>query len=640
MRRLHVIAVLLLASGAALAATPPQQPKTGFAGGPAPIEYTVKLADPRSHLLHVRIHLPEGSAERDLQLPVWNALYQVRDFTQYVVSVSSHAPTGQALLLRKLDKTTWRIFGTQPGADFEYDIIAGLPGPFGAEYNQDHAFFNLAEILMYVVDARASPVSVSFTGLPNYWLIATSMTAAGPELAPGPGTFTAHNYDQMADSPVEIGAFAQAFIPEGGVNYRIVVHAATADYDMSRLIEVVRTIVRYETGWMDDRPFNDYLFIFHFIHGPGGGGMEHANAAVIEINADGAKSDPVVLASLTAHEFFHLWNVKRIRPQSLEPIDYTREQYTNALWFAEGVTSTISDYILLRAALMDEARWLRYLEHEIAVYERRPAHLTQSVEDSSIETWLEKYPDYHLPRRSISYYNKGELIGVLLDLAVRDATEGQKSLRDIFHWMNHNYAQKHKFYPDTDGVRQAVEAVTGKDFKDFFRTCVTQAAPLPYNDYLKTVGLELKPRKAVAPYAGFFAERNFDEPAVVVAVDESSEARRQGLAAGDVILLVNGKPLAGSIEDRVSNMRVGESVRLRVSGRGGQHDVKFKLTGREQEEFTIVSFPTLTSDQRARRAAWLTADDQKPKDTPKGAIRAAAPAASDRADVVSTRSER
>ncbi|HYA95295.1 MAG TPA: hypothetical protein VEC95_03385, partial [Terriglobales bacterium] len=322
MRRLLLIALLLAGPGSSLAAPPPEQTKT------APVEYTVKLADAQNHLVHVRIHLPEGAAERDLQLPVWNALYQVRDFAQYVITTSCHAPSGRALVARKLDKTTWRISGAQAGADFEYDIIAGLPGPFGAEYDQQHAFFNLAEILMYAVDARFSPVRVSFTGLPDYWLIATSMTAVGPELAPGPGTFTARNYDQMVDSPVEIGAFAQAFVPEGGVNYRIVVEAATGDYDMNGLVGMVRTIVRYETGWMDDRPFTDYLFIFHFSRGPGGGGMEHANAAVIDMNAEAVKSDPVVLASLTAHEFFHLWNVKRIRPQSLEPIDYTREQYT------------------------------------------------------------------------------------------------------------------------------------------------------------------------------------------------------------------------------------------------------------------------------------------------------------------------
>ncbi len=610
-RKLLLIAVLLLGSVPAVTATP--------------IEYTVKLADAQRHLVHVHIRLPEGAAERDLQLPVWNALYQVRDFAQYLVTASCHAPSGQALPVRKLDKTTWRISDAQQGANFEYDIIADLPGPFGAQYNQDHAFFNLAEILMYAVDARASPVRVSFTGLPNYWLIATPLTAAtGAELAPGPGTFTARNYDQMVDSPVEIGAFAQAFVPEGGMNYRIVVDAAAGDYDMGRLIAMVRTIVRTETAWMDDRPFTDYLFIFHFSSRSRGGGMEHANATAIEMSAEGAKSDPVTLASLTAHEFFHLWNVKRIRPQSLEPIDYTREQYSPSLWFSEGVTSTVADYILLRASLLDETRWLRYLEHEIGVFERRPAHLTQSLEDSSVDTWLEKYPAYGLPQRSISYYNKGELIGVLLDLAVRDATQGHKSLRDVFRWMNRNYAQKHKFFADTAGVRQAVEAVTGKDFKEFFNVCVTSAAPLPYNEYLKTVGLELKPRPALAPYAGFVAVRNFDEPAVVAAVDENSEALRQGLASGDIILLVNGKPLAGSVEDRVATMRVGESLKLRISGRAGQRDLKFKLGGREQEEFSIVSAPTLTSEQRARRAAWLTADDQAPRDAPKGAMRAEA----------------
>jgi predicted metalloprotease with PDZ domain len=611
MRRLLIIAVLLLGSGRALAATA--------------VEYNVRLVDARRHLVHVRIRLPEGAAERDLQLPVWNALYQVRDFAQYVVSVSCHALSGQALPPRKLDKTTWRISDAPQGADFEYDIIADLPGPFGAQYNQDHAFFNLAEILMYSVDARASPVRVSFTGLPNYWLIATPMMAAsGSELAPGPNTFTARSYDQMVDSPVEIGAFAQAFVPEGGVNYRIVVDAPVGDYDMGRLIEMVRIIVRTETAWMDDRPFTDYMFVFHFPRGPGGGGMEHANAAVIEMSADGAKYDLVTLASLTAHEFFHLWNVKRIRPQSLEPIDYTREQYSNSLWFSEGVTSTVADYTLLRAGLLDESRWLRYLEHEIGTFERRPAHLTQSAEDSSVDTWLEKYPAYGLPQRSISYYNKGELIGVLLDLAVRDATQGQKSLRDVFRWMNRNYAQKHKFFADTAGVRQAVEAVTGKDFTGFFSTCVSGSGPLPYDQYLKTVGLELKPRRAVAPYAGFVAVRNFDQPAVVAAVDENGEARRQGLAIGDVILLVNGKPLAGSVEDRVAAMRVGESVKLRIAGRDGQRDLKFKLAGREQEEFAIASLSTLTSDQRARRAAWLTADDQSPRDAPKGAVRAEA----------------
>ena len=620
--RIALCAAILVASLAAIAQAP------------APIGYTISLASPEQHLVEVQIILPAGAVQRELQLPVWNALYQVRDFAQYVNWIRARDRSGKELPVHELDKSRWQIQGGENGAVVEYQIFADSPGPFGAQLNSHHAFFNLAEILMYPVDARNTAVHLHFSLVPGGWRIAI------PLLPSSPGDFGADNYDRLVDSPVELGNFQESDFDEAGGHFRVIVDADPADYDMNKIVAALHKIVAAATSWMNDRPFDTYTFFYHFPRGPASGGMEHAYSTAIDINAEVMKQNPSALTGVTAHEFFHLWNVKRIRPQTLEPVDYTKENYTRALWFSEGVTSTAEGTIQLRAGLLDEERYLSRLGAEISELEHRPAHLTQSAEESSLDAWLEGNSYYRRPERSISYYNKGELIGVLLDLAVRDATAGQKSLRDVFRWMNRNYAQKHKFYPDTEGVRQAVEAVTGKDFKDFFDTCVTHAARLPYNDYLKTVGLELKPRKAVAPYAGFIAERNFDEPAVVVAVDQSSEARKQGLATGDVILLVNGRPLAGSIEDRVATMRVGESVRLRVSRSDGQHDVKFKLVGTEREEFTIGSVPTLNSDQRARRAAWLTADDQKPKDAPKGAIRAAAPAAYNEAGLATLGSAR
>ena len=187
--------------------------------------------------------------------------------------------------------------------------------------------------------------------------------------------------------------------------------------------------------------------------------MEHANGTAIDLSAQTLSANPDALASLTGHEFFHLWNVKRIRPQSLEPVDYTRENYTRALWFSEGTTTTAANIILLRAGLLDENRYLKSIAGEIGELERRPAHRTQSVEESSLDAWLEKYDYYRLPTRSISYYNKGNLLGVLLDLQVREASHGTASLRDILLWMNEHYARKGEFFSDTDGVRQAAEAV-------------------------------------------------------------------------------------------------------------------------------------------------------------------------------------
>ena len=266
---------------------------------------------------------------------------------------------------------------------------------------------------MYPVDARTSPVEISFTDLPTGWRIATALSHVGDG-------FAAQDYDRLVDSPVEIGVFQESDFDQGGGHYRVVVDADPADYDMQKIVATLRSLVAAATAWMDDQPFQTYLFLYHFPRGPAGGGMEHAYSTAIDISASRLAENPLSLGDVTAHEFFHLWNVKRIRPQSLEPIDYTKENYTRALWFSEGVTTTAGNIIRLRAGLLDEARYLKEMADEIAELQRRPAHLTQSAEESSLDAWLEKYDYYRLPTRSISYYNKGYLLGVLLDLQVRE----------------------------------------------------------------------------------------------------------------------------------------------------------------------------------------------------------------------------
>lgn len=585
------------------------------------VDYHVSLAKRAEHLVGVRIHVPAGAPERDVQLPVWNGLYQVRDFAQYVRGVRATDSAGQRLEVRKLDKTTWRISGSKDGADVDYEIFAELPGPFGAQLNNEHAFFNLAEVLMYVVDARASPVTLTFSDIPKTWAVATTMAPGGTSASTS--SYSARNYDRMVDSPVEIGAFTQAFVQQGGATYRIVVHADPGDFSMPDISRVVREVTRSEVEWMNDRPFVEYLFILHFPHYPqtAGGGMEHSTSCAIEMPAERLRDDPVSFTGLVAHEFFHLWNVKRIRPQSLEPVDYTRENYSDALWFSEGVTSTVEDYTLMRLGSLSESQWLQSLAHDIRELQDRPAHLTQSAEESSLNTWFDKYPEYGLPDRSISYYNKGELIGVLLDLAMRDATHGEKSLRDLMHYMNKQYAQKNRFFADSDGVRQAIEAITHADFRRFFEDYVAGVDELPYNRYLATVGLKLERRQVQAPYAGLASVRPFDGPPVIVRVDADSDAARLGLQSGDTILKINGKLAYTPVEERIQGMRVGETLRLHVSGRAGERDLKFKLSSRPAEDFRVVNADPILPEQRARRSAWLQGENETPSAAP-GAIRA------------------
>ena len=191
------------------------------------------------------------------------------------------------------------------------------------------------------------------------------------------------------------------------------------------------------------------------------------------VNADVLSRAPEVLASVTAHEFFHLWNVKRIRPQTLEPVDYTKENYTRALWFSEGCTSTAADIIQLRGGLLDERHFEQELASGIGELERRPAHLTQSAEESSLDAWLEGDAYYRRPERSISYYNKGELLGIMLDLAVREASHGQASLREVFQWMNQNYAKKgtilSRFGRSARGCRSGEPCGSGMVFREVCR---------------------------------------------------------------------------------------------------------------------------------------------------------------------------
>ena len=583
---------------AALAASPSVAQNSQPGTKPAPVRYIVSLANRPEHMVKVRILLPPGAPERDLQLPVWNALYQVRDFSQYVNEVRAKSATGQVIAVQKVDKTTWHLTGTRGGAEAEYEIFADQSGPFGAQLNPAHAFFNLAEILMYAVDGRNSPIEVSFTDLPAGWRIATALTSSGD-------SFVAENYDRMVDAPVEIGVFQESDFEHGGAHYRVVVDADPADYDMHKIVPALRSLVSAATDWMDDQPYRTFLFVYHFPRGPAGGGMEHAYSTAIDISAGRLAENPQALGDLTAHEFFHLWNVKRIRPQSLEPIDYTKENYTTALWFSEGATTTAGNIIRLRAGLLDGARYLKGMADAISELERGPAHLTQSVEKSSLDAWLEKYDYYRLPERSVSYYNKGDLLGILLDLQVREATHGSRTIRDVFRWMNENYARKGQFFPDSQGVRVAAETVSHADLGWFFQKYVAGTEEIPWDDFLRGVGLRLSRRENSVVDLGFVATQNFDALPTVAAISAGSAAELAGLSVGDSILEINGQNVNGGVARYFAALQPGEMLRLRVRSAGGERDLHWKLGARQELELDLIDLDKVTPEQKARRAAWL-----------------------------------
>lgn len=589
-RRCTLVACVLLVAGAC-----------AYGDGAPVVQYVVSLANPGQHIVHVKMEIREGAAEHDLQLPVWNALYQVRDFSQYVNGVRAKNKSGQVLPVTLVDKSRWRVTGTAQGAEIEYEILANSPEPFGAQLNTEHAYFNLAQVLMYPVDQRSTPIQLEFTDIPAGWRAVAALPGSG-------GEFSAKDYDRMVDAPVEIGAFQEADFDAGGGHYRVILDANPADADIQKILDIDRKIAAAETSWMDDRPFETYTFIYHIPRHPAGGGMEHANSTAIDISASRFSQDPTVLSSVTAHEFFHLWNVKRIRPQSLEPIDYSKENYTTALWFSEGVTSTVAEIGMYRAGLQDEAAVLKDIAGQIEELQQRPARLTQSVEESSLDCWLEKYDPYNQPQRSISYYNKGQLVGTLLDLKIRDVSKGSASLRDVFQWLNENYAKEGKFFPDTQGVRNAAEAVAHSNFEEFFRKYVSGTDEIPWDEFFQTVGLHLVQNQKSVADIGFTVSRSFGGPATVATVTPNSDAEKAGLAEGDSILQVNGQPAASARQLR--QLHPGDTLTLKVHGATGDHDLQWKLGERPGVEFELKDADNVTPQQKARRAAWLSGESE------------------------------
>jgi predicted metalloprotease with PDZ domain len=564
------------------------------------ISYEISLTSPEEHLLNVQITLPPGLSQRELQLPVWNALYQIRDFAQYINWIRAKDRSGKPLSVHEINSSRWQIEGAENGALIEYEIYADLPSPFGAQLNQHHAFFNFAEILMYPVEARSAPTRVTFTHVPTGWQIATPLASLPDKV------WSAENYDRLVDSPIEIGDFRESDFDESGGHFRVIVDADPADYDMQKLTGDLRKIVAAAISWMNDRPFETYMFIYHFPRGPAGGGMEHAYSTAIDLDAELLKMNPGAIATVTAHEFFHLWNVKRIRPQTLEPVDYTKENYTRALWFSEGVTSTVENTIELRAGLVDEKQFLYHLGDSIDELERRPAHLTQSAEGSSIDAWLEGDPYYRRPDRSVSYYNKGELLGIVLDLAVRQATNDHASLREVFQWMNANFAKQKSYFHDSEGVRQAAEAVSHADFAAFFTKYVAGTEEIPWDDFFRYVGLQVEQVQSRVADPGFVASRNFDGPMTVASVTPGSDAEKAGLHLGDTILELQGKTAGLESRQDLARLHPGDALTVKVrSRRGSDREVSWNVGSRQEIFYQVKDLDSVTPDQRAHRAAWL-----------------------------------
>lgn len=553
-----------------------------IATGPvrAAIRYEVSLTHPEQHLFHVKMEVPDVKGEVKLQMAAWNALYEIRDFSSHVQQVQALV-NGQPASITKLDKLTWRVQGTGT-ISVRYDTFWDDIGPFNTQLNSEHAFINPAMILLYVPDRRAEESTILLQDLPADWNVASativSILRSGRNRV---ATLQAPTFDALADGPIEASHFEEFLIHDVSPPVRVVIHGD--NYKRHEVEAALRKIVLYETKMMEGAPYPDYTFLFHIGKpaGGGGGGMEHANSTAISVPS------AEYLSSVSAHEFFHLWNVKRIRPASLEPVDYTHEMYTRALWFAEGVTNTYGSYALLRSGIWNHQEFYQDLSAQITELETRPAERWQSAEQSSLDTWLEKYALYNQPQRSVSYYTKGQVLGVLLDILIRDRTDNQHSLDDLLRDMNQDFAKSGKFYRDSLDVRLTAEKVTGTSLDDFFTNYVSGAQALPYADLFSKAGFALQEKETSRATLGFSIQREPNAPWTVATVESGSNAERSGLQVGDEILRWNSADVPRRPERWALQQKPGEDLRLRIRREDKEMTVDVRL-GEVRETFYQV----------------------------------------------------
>lgn len=534
----------------------------------AAIEYTVSLEHPEKHVFHVTMTVPDVRGELTVQMAAWNALYQIRDFSAHVQQVDVLAGVENASI-EKSDKQTWRIKGNGTIV-VRYATFWNELGPFATQLNNEHAFINPAMILLYVPSRHAESVRLHLIAAPKSWKVESSAGVTIEENGANRSfAIAASGFDALADAPIEAGKFEEFQLAGFNPEIWVVVHGD--NWHKKQVEEDLKRICRYELKLMDGAPFERYTFILHIGKGAGGGGMEHANSTAIGVPSD------EYLPGVAAHEFFHLWNVKRIRPASLEPVDYTKEQYTRALWFAEGVTSTYGAYTLVRSGIWSKERFYEDLGQQISELEERPANPWQSAEQSSLDAWLEKYPLYNRPENSVSYYTKGQVLGDLLDILIRDRTGNSKSLDDVLRAMNTEFARQGKTYRDSLDVRLTTEKVAGGSFEDFFQKYVAGTEPFPYQQVLALAGLELRRSEQRRATLGFTASRDSNGALVVGDVEGESNAARAGLLAGDAILGWNGGELPRRPQRWILEQKPRDSLKLRIRREEKELTIEFRL---------------------------------------------------------------
>ena len=505
----------------------------------APVHYRIEAADPHARLFTVTLTVAHPQEQQELSLPVWiPGSYLVREFSKNLQRLS--AQQGRRVPLLQLDKHRWRATcRTDRPLVLTYEVCAYDSSVRTAWLDASRGFFNGTSVCLRVHGQEDAPhaLEVASTAATAHWSVATGLTPQSIDKR-GFGVYAASHYDELVDCPVEMGTFWSGQFTACGVAHRFVVAGAAPSFDGKRLLadtqKICETAIRFWHG-KGKPPIKNYLFMLNAVH-DGYGGLEHRNSTALicgrrDLPRTGearASDGYTTLLGLISHEYFHTWNVRRLRPAEFSRYDYSQENYTELLWFFEGFTSYYDDLLLRRAGLIDDANYLKLLAKATNQVLQTPGRSVQTVAQASFDAWVKYYrQDENTPNATVSYYTKGSLVALCLDLTLR--REGKTTLDDVMRALWKRCAGG----PMTEvDLRAELASLAGRSFDNELDQWVHSTAELPLAELLAAHGVALKPEQPqLAQRLGLRVTENHSVQLKTVL--RGGPAEKAGMAAGD-----------------------------------------------------------------------------------------------------------
>jgi predicted metalloprotease with PDZ domain len=580
-----------------------------FAQTADPIRYTLSFPAPQTHYAEVTATVPTGRQPAvELMMAVWTpGSYMVREYSRNVEAVTAAGPDGHALAVDKSEKNRWRVTtGGAPTVTVKYRVYGREMSVRTNWIEAGFALVNGAPTFMTLADRAPRPHEVVIQPAAKW---ARSMTGL-PEMTGGPHRYRAPDFDTLADSPILIGNPAVYEFTVDNKKHYLVNEGEAGVFDGPRAAKDLEAMVREHRRMWGSLPYDKYLFLNLLTEA--GGGLEHKNSTVLMGSRwlTRTRRSYVGWLELASHEFFHAWNIKRLRPVELGPFDYENEVHTKSLWIAEGVTDYYGDLAVHRAGLVSREEFLDSLSTKIEELQTTPGRAVQSVELASFDAWIKYYrPDENSSNTSISYYTKGAVAAFLLDARIRKLTGGARSLDDVMRLAYERYAGAKGY--TADEFRQAAEQVAGSSLKPFWDQVVAGTQELDYTEALDVFGLRFRSSTMSADGGRAWlgaSTRNDAGRLVVTQVRRESPAAEAGLNVDDEVLAIGEfRVRADRLDNRLEHYRPGDRVALLVARR--EQLVRLDLTfGSEPPRaWRLEVHPTAQEGQQSTRQKWLSA---------------------------------